>query len=93
MAHYVARAGFQAKTLILLYLNSDKLTCMGTMYAKEKCSSVLALNPFLVLVYALLPSFAMNSAQQSGVQFFPGETSFPSVRSLLTHVLTLMETH
>lgn len=88
MAHYVARAGFQAKTLIPLYLNSDKLTCMGTMHAK-----VLALNPFLVLVCALLPSFAMNSAQQSGVQFIPGETSFPSVRSLLTHVLTLMETH
>lgn len=95
MSHRIARAGFQAESLILFYLNSDKVTCMGNIHAREKCSPVQALNACPVLVSFLLPHFAVNpqlwifrfftvNPQQSGAQFFLGGTSFLSVRSLLT---------
>jgi len=92
MSHGITRAGFQAESLILLYLNSDKLTWVGNIHAKEKYFPVQALNPLLLLVSLPLPHFAMNPAQQRGVQLFLGGTSFLSIRSLLTRVLTLMET-
>lgn len=69
VSYCIARAEFQAETLILLYFNSDKPACMENIRARGKCSPVHALNPFLVLLPVLLPDFAVNPSQ-SGVQFF-----------------------
>lgn len=95
MSPRTARAGFQAESFILLYLNSDKLTCTGNTHDREEHSPVQALNPLPVLVYFLLPPFAMNprlwifrfstvNPQRSGVWSFLGGISFLGVQSLST---------